>query len=501
MGEPFPPYSQYAERSQTPPSSYTTKQTWTASGTSTPASASTTNVLGPEQVWRYDQMTPSPPPPAAGSKSARIKSPASHGALAAALSSSGHAKLHKRGGSVSSVHSASSPIHEPRYRPTVSTAPATPPVGYDDIYTPSSPSSASKSKAKIKPFLRKLNQSEKNPLDLSRSAAENEGLGIYTASTMSGGTRSGTETPPSSGRRGYHHRTMSGASQVSTTTVSNLQRPGAQYVHPMRQTPRPYTPPLARSYQPFLMESEVSSAQGGVTATSGYPHHSLDPAAPSSYAPLPPPRTLPPPLHIRTTSAPRLTSSSQTNLPGTPSSLRRNTDRTTAPDNMQSSARTSLESAFRMRSRSNITSDPASQALAIQALRQQFNEKEAAKDLRAQQAEAKARERVSKKREKREMSERRKSEAEDRKRAKSITSARARSAAPSEKSPSNPHANDFGRHVDPECVDSHTAFHNSRRRGRGETATGATKAVSSQWSLFWFKVKTMWLRWKRKILS
>lgn len=499
MGEPFPAYSQYPERSQTPQSTYTTKQTWTTSGTSTPASASTTNVLGPEHVWRYDQMTPSPPPPplppTAGSKRAKIKSPPSQGTLATVLSSSGHAKLHKRGGSVSSVHSASSPVGEPLYRPSVSTGTATPPVGYDDIYTPNSPSSTSKSRVKIKPLLRKLNQSEKNSLDLSRSVAENEGLGIYTASSMSGGTRSGTDTPPSSTRRGYHHRTMSEASQISTTTVSNHQRPGAQYVHPMRQTPRSYTPPLALSYQPSLAESEVSSAQAGATANLGYPHHSPDPDAPSSYAPLPPPRTMPPALHIRTTSGPRLTSSSQTNLPGTPSSLRRHTDRITTPDMNQSSARTSLESAFRMRSRTNTATDPAAQALAIQALRQQFNEKEAAKDLRVQQAEAKAQERVSKKREKREESERRKSEAQDRKRAKSVTSARARSAAPSEKSSSNP------RGTGPERVDAHTAFHNSRRRGRGETATGATKAVSSQWSLFWFKMRTMWLKWKRKISS
>ena len=441
-------------------------------------------------------MTPSPPPPppAASSRPAKIKSPQSQGALAAVLSSSGHAKLHKRGGSMSSVHSASSPIYEPRYRSTISTGTATPLVGYDDIYTPSSPSSTSKSKVKIKPLLRKLNQSEKTSLDLSRSAAENEGLGIYTASSMSGGMGSGTDTPPSSGRRGYHHRTMSGASQISTTTVSNYQRPGAQYVHPMRQTPRPYTPPLALSYQPSPAESEVSRAQACVTATVSYPHHSQDPDAPSSYAPLPPPRTLPPALHIRTTSGPRLTSSSQTNLPGTPSSLRRHTDRITTPE-MQNSARTSLESAFRMRSRTNTATDPAAQALAIQALRQQFNEKEAAKDLRVQKAEAKAQERESKKREKREESERRKSEAQDRKRTKSITSARGRSAAPSEKSSSN------RRGTGPERVDADTAFHNSRRRGRGETATGATKAVSSQWNLFWFKMKTMWLKWKKKISS
>lgn len=441
-------------------------------------------------------MTPSPPPPppTAVSKRAKIKSPPSQGALAAVLSSSGHAKLHKRGGSVSSVHSASTPIYEPQYRPAVPTGTATPPAGYDDIYTSSSPA-ASKSRVKIKPLLRKLNQSDKNSLDLSRSVAENEGLGIYTASLMSGGTRLRTDTPPSSGRGGYHHRTMSGASQTSTTTVSNNQRPGAQYVHPMRQTPRPYTPPLAVSYQPSLAESEVSSAQAGGPATVGYHHHSLGPDAPSSYAPLPPPRTLPPALHIRTTSGPRLTSSSQTNLPGTPSSLRRHTDRITTLDMLQSSTRTSLESAFRMRSRSNTATDPAAQALAIQALRQQFNEKEAAKDLRVQQAEAKAQEREVRKREKREEGERRKSEAQDRKRVKSVNSARPRSAAPSEKSPSNP------RGTGPEGVNAHTAFQNSRRRGRGETATGATKAVSSQWSLFWFKMKTMWLKWKRKIAS
>ncbi|MCJ1300253.1 hypothetical protein MMC08_003048 [Hypocenomyce scalaris] len=497
MGEPFPPYTQHAERSTTPQLSSTMKQTRVPPGAST---SSTHHDLGSGQMWRYDQVTTSPPPPAPSSTPAKMKAPPSQGALSAALSSSGHAKLHKRGGSVSSVNSANSPIYEPQYRSNVSARGiATPPVGYEDIYTPSSPSSASKSKAKIKPLLRKLNQPEEKSIDLSRSAAENEGLGIYTSSGNGGGTWSGTGTPPNtSGRRGYHHRSMSSTSQISTTTSSNNQRSGAQYVHPMRQTPRPYTPPLVQSYQASLAGSELPSAQPGVTAPESYPLHSQDPDAPSSYAPLPSSRPIPPSLHIRTSSTPHLTSSSQTNLPGTPSSLRRHTDRITTPDIMQASARTSLESAFRMRSRTNTATDPAAQALAIQALRQQFNEKEAAKDLKAQQAEAKAQERVSKKQGKREEGERRKSEAKDRKRARSVTSARARSAAPSEKS-SIPLAAELGRITDPEALDDHTVFSNTRRRGRGETATGATKAVSSQWNLFWFKMKTMWLRWKRKI--
>ena len=40
---------------------------------------------------------------------------------------------------------------------------------------------------------------------------------------------------------------------------------------------------------------------------------------------------------------------------------------------------------------------------------------------------------------------------------------------------------------------------NGRKRKRGDTAGSAGKAVESQWTLFWWRFKTMWLRLKRKM--
>jgi hypothetical protein len=122
----------------------------------------------------------------------------------------------------------------------------------------------SKSRAKVKPILKKLTQSEKNSLDLDRPAAEQDGgLGIYD---IGSGSRSSHDVvfTHTGGRRGYHARSTSGTSQFSTTTTGSGHRTGS-FVHPFQQTPRPYTPPIAASYQTSLRESEHS-------------HHSNSPA-------------------------------------------------------------------------------------------------------------------------------------------------------------------------------------------------------------------------------
>lgn len=147
------------------------------------------------------------------------------------------------------------------------------------------------------------------------------------------------------------------------------------------------------------------------------------------------------------------------------------------------SARSSLESAFRIRNRAH--TDPAAQAATVAALRQKFNEKEAAKDLKYRQADAR-------KREKREEEERRKSEGINRKRAKS-------SNTTSEKSAIDP----TGEHDHPSVTalfgETASGRPSQSRRRPMEKAGVATKAVQSQWSLFWFRCKTMWLRLKRKV--
>lgn len=143
--------------------------------------------------------------------------------------------------------------------------------------------------------------------------------------------------------------------------------------------------------------------------------------------------------------------------------------------------------------------DPAAQLAAVSALRAEFNAREAAKNLKFQQAEAKAREKEMKRREKRDESARRKSETQERK--------RGLSRSDNEK-------------IDPlSAVDynSTTAFpvavdiniqgmeqERPTRPKRGRTLTGSSagkagKAISSHWSLFWFRFTTMWLKFKRNV--
>lgn len=421
-----------------------------------------------------------------GSRLAKIRSSSSHGALASARKASSHGRLHRH---EDSAQSPDSSTLDAQYPSSVNFQNLT--TVHFDPYSLPSPSSISKTKVMIKPFLRKLSAQEQTSIDLSRSAAENEGLGIYNSSEISGGpayTEIGYGSINASAQS-YHHRTTSGNSQISTNTSSSNHRYGTQYVHPMRQTPRPYTPTLAASYQNSL-DSEMS-APAPIRASSDGSHPESTHDAPTPYTRFPSRVRIPPPLHIGSGSFLHLTSSSQTNLPGTPSSLRRQTDHIDNLDMMAPTARSSLESSFRKRSRANTQSDPATQAATVQALRQKFNEKEAAKDLKFQQAEARAKEKEAKKKEKREEEERRKSEGKERRRAKSSTA--------SEKSGIG--MMDENEHVSPMAPFVEEAFPRSsqQRRRPVEKAGVAGKAVQSQWSLFWFKFKTVWLMLKKKM--
>ena len=420
----------------------------------------------------------------------KIKSSPSHGALAAARQN--HAKLHRRGNSAS-TQSPTSPTFVPDYL-LKTTNPVVPPSAHANLYSAPETRERKSSKVKIKPLLRKFSSQEQVSIDLSRSAAENEGLGIYNSSEISGALDS------VSGRRGgYHNRTTSATSQLSSTTTSSNHRYGTQYVHPMRQTPRPYTPPIASSYNTSL-ESEEPTVNTSLNTSIEAPYfdsHSrpASHSAGTSYAPLPSSRR-PTNLHVRTSSAARLTSSSQTNLPGTPSSLRFNTDAITPSEMVTPAGRSSVESAFRMRSRSSPAEvDPAVQKAIVDIKRQEFNEREAAKDLKYQQAEARAQEKEARRREKKEEDERRTSEKRERK--------RARSNAASEKSSfmtaGDTHESFPSLQIPPQEFPVGAQPSTRKRGDTAESAGRAGKAVHSQWMLFWFRFKTMWLRLKKKM--
>jgi len=429
-------------------------------------------------IWRYKNSVKSNKA-STEPRLAKIKSSPSNGALAAARKSAGHGKLHKRGTSASATQSPLTPTFDTNQRfPDLTT----PPVVYSDQASVSLPRFGVNSKVKIRPMLRKLSSSDATSIDLSRSAAENEGLGIFGPSDLGSDAR--TNADFLSGKRGYHHRSDS---QISTYTLSGNHPNPTQYVHPFRQTPRPYTPPLATSYQNSL-DNEPTSA-GPVSASSDAPD--LDsyygqPVNSTSYAPLPSSRRLPPPLHIRTHSSSRLTSSSQTNLPGTPSSLRQQNN-IKPPDTMLPSGRSSLETLFHKRSRANTATNPeteaaeyAARAATVALLRREFNDREEAKQLRYEEAEARAQAKEIAKRQKREESQTRKSEARERKRAqsnaaseKTIPMAEYETAQPFIPPPSN-------QFVQP--------------RRRAATGASAGKGIRNRWQLLMFKLRTAWLK-------
>ncbi|KAL8710151.1 MAG: hypothetical protein Q9220_005234 [cf. Caloplaca sp. 1 TL-2023] len=428
-----------------------------------------------------------------GLRLVKTKSP-SHGALAAALSASNQTRLHRRGRSASETTSPITPTFtsSSAFAPPIPTL-AAPSTIHSSPYAMAAPTISSKTKVKIRPFLRKIHSHDKNTIDLSRSAAENEGLGIYTSSDL-GGSRK-TSSDAAYGGRSYHNRTTSGTSHVSTTTTSSHHPYTTQYTHPLRPTPRPFTPPLAGSFANSLESG--SSASGPTVVSNDFAHPDQSSqhlnATPTPYAPLPSPRRMPPPpLHVRTGSGPRLTSSSQTNLPGTPSSLRHHhTDNpepttTTVTNTMAAaSTRTSFESSiFRKRSRANTSEDPVVRAAQVAILRKEFDERERLKDESRREQEARKAVKEAKKQQRRDESLQRKSE---RKRNQS-------NAADSEIEASRNMGFGGGEKVGyPGEI-----LGEGRPQSKGKSAGGAGKAVMSKWQLFVFWLKTVFLKMKRK---
>lgn len=304
-----------------------------------------------------------------------------------------HAKLHKRNGSGVQVptgqSSAANAVRQtsgPRSKGTSTQdvffeSPALPPV-----------EEKSKTKTKMKPLLRKLTaEDSKNSIDLSRSTVENEGLGIYT--DLDRDKRQVDPTYAPYERRSGHVRSTSGASQFSSTTVSSNNKPGSQYVHPMRQTPRPYTPPVAQAYQ--------ASPVGRVSVDNNR-------------------STFEPDAQLRQPSrvdSPHLSSVSSSQ--GHRSSLRPRTDSLSElpPSHYSNSSdhqgvaradgrldtlapisRTSLDKTLRNRTRTN--TDPAVRTANIAAARAAFEEKEAAKARKVERQQMKYSDREKKKQDK-----------------------------------------------------------------------------------------------------
>lgn len=228
-------------------------------------------------------------------------------------------------------------------------------------------------KVHIKPILRKMSRDEapSTSIDLSRSSTEQEGLGIYMNFERDhAGSLAGVRCRRASSV--LHNRSISGNSQFSHGSGSSGGKPGSDYVHPMRQVPRKYAQSLGQgsAHGSELDESTEHESAGLQT-----------PYVPSPARPQ---------LSLQTfnDSPPR----SQTNL-ASPQSFgySRDLDNTASP-----SSRNSLDFVFRSRTRTS--TDPISRAATVQAAREAFEEKEAAKNRRLEKQQIKAEERGSRRR-------------------------------------------------------------------------------------------------------
>ncbi|EEP82720.1 predicted protein [Uncinocarpus reesii 1704] len=259
------------------------------------------------------------------------------------------------------------------------------PVGYRP--DPLEKRTRCKNKVHMLPHRKKSSQDRSASLDLNLSAVENEGLGIYT--NLDRDQRYGDAYVTAARLAGSvgHNRSISGNSQYSTTlTMSTANnKPGSQYVHPMRQTPRPRTP-ISRSHQNSTNDSASDTLQFPdldvqTTINSREPFNQSS----SLNSNMEPRRSFNVQRELRQTS-------SQTNVGRTSSSFSRALDNNSAQETISPVSRSSLEFAFRSKSRPS-TTDPVARAAAIQAARQAFEDREAAKSRKHEQRHMKAQDR------------------------------------------------------------------------------------------------------------
>jgi hypothetical protein len=238
----------------------------------------------------------------------------------------------------------------------------------DPINLPSSPASPISPSA-LKPYLRKLSlrDSSTGGVDLSRPLAENTsiaGLAFYedTQSPAS------AAFPPSA----RHHR--------STSNGSNFSVPTAPYAHPFRHTPRPYTPPIARTN---TAHSSGNSDDEDERIEDEYRRRRFENRANSS-------SQQPTYNSYSSSSLARLANPSQSSLP----TSRSRGDTMRSIDTLPASNRASLDRAMTFFSRSKDSKDtplsstpdpdPAAQrAAAVHAARIAFAERQQAKELKA----------------------------------------------------------------------------------------------------------------------
>ncbi|KAL5384995.1 hypothetical protein DPSP01_005095 [Paraphaeosphaeria sporulosa] len=330
-----------------------------------------------------------------------------------------HGRLHRRGHSASSV---TSPLSPGQFTFSRSETPVTYEEPWTDIAQPM-PAATSHSH-KIKPYLRKLSSKDNDDLDLSRPAAENErlaGLGIVD---YGGYTRTVGDVNFASVKSRNHARSTSNTSQFSTS--SSLQRP----MPSIRQSPRPYTPPISKSTPAStLLNADHEPADNIMTDDEFRMRQAAyDPTRKSGSLSSSTPGQAAPALRIHTTGSSSFLagsySQSTVSLTSPIAQSRSRGDTVKSMDTTSPSSRTSFDKAFGfIRPGRDSPIDAQSRAASIRAARQAFEEKEAAKERKYDRDVHKKVERETKKQYKRDEYERRKSESNDKKRSRSVSDA------------------------------------------------------------------------------
>ncbi|EOA91361.1 hypothetical protein ACJQWK_03564 [Exserohilum turcicum] len=325
-----------------------------------------------------------------------------------------HARLHKRGHSAS----AASPLSTVADHGVFTFDRSHTPKVYEESWLETletqrpMPAVISTNPLKIKPYLRKLSSKETSGLDLSRPAAENDltGLGILEYGAYSRSISDVNFTSVTARQR--HHRSPSNQSQYSTS--SGLQRPTP--LPCIRQTPQPFSPPIANSSPPSILGSELEGDDIMSDDEVRLKQSSYDPARRSgsmSSAQGTSLRIHTNNSYTRLAASYSQSSASLTSPPACPPRARGDTLKSV--DTTSPSSRTSFDQTYRfIRGGRDSPVDPASRAASIRAARQKFEQEQRAKELKYEKEAHKQQEREHRKQLKKEDVQRRKSEHADR---------------------------------------------------------------------------------------
>lgn len=411
---------------------------------------------------------------------------------------SSHARLHKRGNSASSITSPSALSPLPDSQAFLFNRSETPKVTYEEPWNEPTrlmpTASAATHSIKIKPYLRKLSSREPNSLDLSRPAAENEGLAGLGITDYSPSAADVTFTGLNS-RGVRHNRSTSNNSQFST--ASSL-RPTPPYMPPIRQTPQPYTSPISKSTPPSVLGNEIE-ADGTIMTDEEYRlrQNAFDPARRSgSISSVP---GVAPALRIHTTGSSTLLggySQSTASLSSPVGQSRSRGETLKSIDTAASpSSRTSFDKAFGfIRGGRDSPVDPASRAASIRAARQAFLEKEEAKERKYDKEVSKQVERDHRKQYRKEERSRRKSEGFD-----SPQVPRSRSVSGSNNEAATPRPSIGGRQYSDPRLHHHTTLPafvqtvDNEKQGVVVPEVTKTRAAKGRWLRFvtWFKTRIL----------